>query len=135
VLAYSQGNVRRLTARLDTKQEELRRNNEYRLSLFESYRDNIISRDDFINFNANYDTKIADAETAIIAMKEEIERAAACELQNHGWTALFKSYMAADALSRKMVVELLTRVSVHDKRRIAVDFRYANEFELMREVV
>jgi len=135
VLAYSQGNVRRLTARLDTKQEELRRNNQYRLSLFESYRDNIISREDFINFKANYDTKIADAETAIIAMKEEIERAAACELQNHGWTALFKSYMAADALSRKMVVELLTRVSVHDKRRIAVDFRYANEFELMREVV
>jgi len=135
MLAYSQGNVRRLTARLEAKQEELRRNNEYRLSLYESYKDKIIPREDFISFKANYDAKIEDAETAIIGIREEIERAAASELQIHGWTSVFKSYMDTDVLSRKMVVELLERVSVHDKGRITVNFRYANEFEHMQEVV
>jgi len=135
VLAYSQGNVRRLTARLEAKQDELRRNNDYRLSLYESYKDNIIPREDFISFKANYDLKIAEAEAAVAATREEIEKAAASELQSHGWTTAFKSYMDTETLSRKMVVELLDRVSVHEKGRISVDFRYANEFELMREVV
>jgi hypothetical protein len=134
-LAYSQGIVRRLTARLDAKQEELRRNNEYRLSLYESYKDNIIPREDFISFKTNYDTKIKEAETAIIAMKEEIESAVTSEMQTHDWTSIFKSYMDADVLCRKMVVELIERVAVHEKGRIAVDFRYANELEHMREVV
>jgi len=129
--AYIQGNVRRLTARLESKQEELRRNNDYRLSLHESYKDGIISREDFISFKANYDAKIQESETFIIATKEEIEKAAESESQSHGWTSIFKSYMDAESLTRKMAVELIARVSVHEKGRIAVGFRYFNEFEHM----
>jgi hypothetical protein len=55
-------------------------------------------------------------------------------MQNHGWIDVFKKYLNADALCRKMVVELIERVAVHEKGRLTVDFRYANEFELMKEV-
>ncbi|MCL2188186.1 MAG: recombinase family protein [Defluviitaleaceae bacterium] len=129
---YSQGNVRRLTAQLEAKQEELRRNNDFRLSLYESYGEGVISREDFISFKANYDVKVAEAEAAISVIKEEIERAAASERQNHGWTSVFKNYMDSEILTRKMVVELLTRVAVHEKGRLTVDFRYSYEFELMK---
>ena len=53
---YSQASTSKLMSRLDIKQEELRRDNNYRLSLYESYKDDIISREDFINFRVNYDT-------------------------------------------------------------------------------
>jgi len=128
-LAYSQGSVRRLTARLEAKQEELRRNNEFRLSLYESYKDNVIPRADFISFKASYDAKILAAENAVIAIEDEIEKAAEGESQSHGWTSVFKSYIDAETLSRKMVVELLERITVYEKSRIEVDFRYFNQYE------
>lgn len=129
--SYSQGSIRKLNVRLDAKQEELRRNNEYRRSLHESYTDGIISRDDFISFKSNYDLKAEEAEAAILSIKNEIEKAN--EVQSHSWTEIFKAYMDAVSLSRKMVVELLEKVSVHEKGRISVDFRYANEYENLKE--
>ena len=130
-LLYSKGRVRRLRARLEAKQEELRRNSEYRLSLYESYKGGIIPREDFISFKAGYDTKIKEAEIVIISIKGEIEKAAEDESQNHGRVSIFKEYMDAKTLSRKMVVEFLKKVSVYEKGRIEVDFRYFNEFEQM----
>ena len=128
-LAYSQGVIRKLTDRLKAKEEELRRNNEYRLSLYESYKDNVIPRDDFISFKANYDAKILAAETAIESIKSEIEKAVLDESQSHGWISVFKSYMDTKILTRKMVVELLEKVRVYEKSRIEVDFRYFNQYE------
>jgi len=135
VMAYSQGNVRRLTARLEAKHEELRRNNEFRFSLYESYKDGVIPREDFTGFKANYDVKIAETEAAIAAIKTEIECAVASEMQQHDRTDLFKNFLNAESLSRKMVVMFLKRVTVHKKGRLTVDFRYANEFEFKKGVV
>jgi hypothetical protein len=128
---YSQGNVRRLTERLKAKQEELRRDNEYRLSLHESYRDNVITREDFISFKASYDKKIHDAETVILAINDELKKTIECELYNHDWISIFKAYINADSLTRKMIVELVEKVVVYEKGRIEVNFRYTNQFEHM----
>lgn len=133
-LAYSQGIARKLTARLETKQEELRRNNDYRLSVHESYRDGIIRLEDFVNFKAKYDTKIEEAEATIAAIKAEIETSAESEMQSHGWISIFKSYKETDSLTRKMVVELLEKVHIHENGKISVDFRYSAEFERMQGV-
>jgi len=127
--AYSQGNVRRLTARLEAKREELRRDNTYRLSLYESYKDGIIPREDFISFKATYDKKIQEAEMVIKATENEIESAVEGEMQNRGWADIFKAYVNADELSRKMVVELVEKVRVYEKGMIEVVFRYFNEYE------
>ncbi|MCL1843393.1 MAG: recombinase family protein [Defluviitaleaceae bacterium] len=121
---YSQGTIRRLTSRLETKMEELRRNNEYRMSLYESYKDGTIPHEDFVSFKANYDEKTKEAEKAIFAIKKETEEAVALELHNHERASMFKPFTDADTLTRKMAVEFLESVSVHKKRRIVVVFSY-----------
>lgn len=133
-IAYSQGIVKKLSARLESKKEELRRNNEYRLSLHESYVDGIIRLVDFVNFKSKYDIKIQEAEAAIISIKEEIEAATGIEPHNHSWTNKFKYYENFDSITRKMVVELVKSVHVHENGRISVEFHYAAELERMREV-
>lgn len=130
-LAYSKSTVRKLTTRLETKHDELQQNNNYRLSLYESYKDGIIPREDFISFKANYDTKIQEAESAIVILEEEIETAVNDETANNSWVDIFKSYIGTETLTRRMIVELVTRVVVFEKGRIEVHFRYYNEFEIM----
>ena len=128
---YSQGNIRRLTARYEAKQEELRRNNEFRLSLYESYKDGIILQEDFVGFKASYDHKIQETKTAIIAIKAEIDKAVQSETQCRGWSSFFKEYMDANSLSRRMVVDFIEKVVVHEKGRITIKLRYCCIYEHM----
>ena len=127
-MAYQQDGVRKLTARLEAKNDEINKYYGYRLSLHESYREGVISKTDFMNFKGSYDVKIADAEAAVQLLKQDIEKLAAGEAENHDWINRFRAYTNADALERKSVAELIERVTVYEGGRIEVMFRYHNEF-------
>jgi hypothetical protein len=126
--AYLQANVRKLTARLESKQDEIAKYNGFRLSLYESYREGILRKEDFVNFKENYDKKIADAEAAVSLLKNEIEKLAANESNNHDWVGRFRDCTNTKVLERKTVAELIECVSVYEGGRIFVTFRYHNEF-------
>jgi DNA invertase Pin-like site-specific DNA recombinase len=128
-LPYLQDNVRKLTERLESKQDEIQKYYAYRLSLHESYREGVITKDDFLSFKKSYDIKIQDAETAADALKEEIEQLAAGEADNHGWLDRFREHAEADTLERKIVAELIYKVGVYEKGQLEVIFRYMNEYE------
>jgi hypothetical protein len=128
-LPHLQDNARKLTARLESKRDEITKYCDLRLSLHESYREGVLSKEDFISFKASYDVKIAEAEAAAQLFKEEIEKLAAGEASEHGWIERFRAYAGADALERKIVAELVQTVSIYDKEHIEVTFRYMNEYE------
>ena len=132
---YSQGSVRKLSARLEIMQDELRRNNEYRLSLYESFDDKIITKDDFVNFKSVYDVKIKEAEATIIGIKEEIELLVSKERDEHGWIDVFLAYTNAETLTRKMVVELIESVDVYEKGRIEIKAMYIGEYKQLIDLV
>ena len=127
-MAYRQDGVRKLTARLEAKQDEINKHKSYRLSLHESYRDGVISKADFISFKESYDAKIADAEAAVLLLKQDIEKMAAGEAESHDWIGKYRAYSDAETLERKTVAELIDRVTVYEGGRIEVTFRYHNEF-------
>ena len=127
-MAYRQDGVRKLTARLESKQDEIKKYSGYRLSLYESYREGVIPKEDFISFKKGYDVKIADAEAAVMVLIEDIEKMAAGEVESHDWINRFRAYSDADVLERKTVAELIERVTIYEGGRIEVTFRYHNEF-------
>ena len=130
-MAYRQDSVRKLTARVEAKQDEIRKYNDYRLSLYESYREGVIPQEDFVSFKSAYDIKISDAEAAVIGLKEEIEKLAAGESESHDWINKFRENIGIKTLERKTVAELIDCVEVYEGGRIKVQFRYYNEFEQM----
>jgi hypothetical protein len=134
-MAYRQDNIRKLTARLEAKQSEIAKYKEYRLSLYESFHEKVIKKEDFISFKINYDTKIADAENAVLLLKEEIEKTAANETESHDWISKFRACSDAKVLERKTVAELIERVTVYEGGRIEVTFRYHNEFARLTGVL
>ncbi|MCL1882393.1 MAG: recombinase family protein [Defluviitaleaceae bacterium] len=133
-MAYLQNSVVKLTARLEAKEEELRRFNDFRLSLYESYREGILPKDDFISFKASYDEKIKSAEEVILQLQSEIESQASDEAQNNGWIDKFRQHNELRTLERKTVAELVDKVLIFEGGRIEVSFRYYNEFLKLKGV-
>jgi len=130
-----QNGIRKLTARLEAKRDEITKYNEFRLSLYESYRENVIPKEDFISFKASYDGKIADAENAARLIQEEIEQLTAGEADNHGWIDKIKSFSGADILERRIVAELIDSIKVFEDSRIEIIFRYQNEYERLKNAL
>jgi hypothetical protein len=128
-LPYLQDNIRKLTSRLEAKQDEIRKYSDYRLSLYESYRDGVLPQKDFLVFKSSYDDKITEAENAAQTLKEEIEALTSSAVENNDWVARFRKYTQSDTLERKIVAELISKVIVYEKDRIEVTFRYINEYE------
>ncbi|GHV33405.1 recombinase [Clostridia bacterium] len=131
-MKYLQDGVRKLTARLEAKKDEIKKNNDFRLSLYESYREGVIQKKDFLAFKATYDEKIADAENAIALLETDIEKLAAGEAESHNWIGKFRSYADSVTLERKTVAELIDSVIVYEGGRIEVRFRFYNEFERLQ---
>lgn len=134
-MAYTQASIRKLTARLEAKRDEIKKYSEYRLSVHESYIDGIIPKEDFISFRASYDTRITEAEAAAQMLSEEIEQLVAGEAENHEWTQKFKAFADAKVLDRRSTVELVDCVKVYEGSRIEIMFRYQNEYERLKGVV
>jgi hypothetical protein len=134
-MAYRQDGVRKLTIRLEAKQDEIRRYNEFRLSLHESYREDVITKEDFLTFKASYDVKIADAEATVLQLKEDIEAMAAGEAESHDWINKFRAYSDSATLERKTVAELIDSVIVYEGGRIEVKVRFYNEFARLQTVL
>ena len=132
---YEQDAIRKLTLRLEAKKEELKKYNGFRLSLYESYREDVIPKEDFISFKAAYDEKITEAEAAVCVLEEEIERLAAGEADNLDWVDRFKAFAETKTLERRQVAELIDSVRVFEDNRIEIVFRYQDEFERFQEVV
>jgi DNA invertase Pin-like site-specific DNA recombinase len=131
-MKYQQDGVRKLTARLEAKQDEIKKYNDFRLSLYESYREGVIPKEDFLAFKASYDEKLKDAEAAARQLREDIEKTAAGEADSRDWIGKFRAYSDCAALERKTVAELVDSVIVYEGGRIEVRFRFYNEFERLQ---
>jgi hypothetical protein len=62
------------------------------------------------------------------SLKSEIEQVAASENDTHDWINKFRSCTDAPTLERRIVAELIEKVTVYEGNRIEVTFRYYNEF-------
>jgi DNA invertase Pin-like site-specific DNA recombinase len=134
-LPLQKDNVRKLNERISVLENEIFKYEDYKLSLFESYRDKIISKEDFLNYKANYSTKIETATNAKTALQAELDSILVGQIENNNWLKIFKKYAQADKLERRIVAELIEKIVVYDKTNIKVIFRYANEFERLNSAL
>jgi DNA invertase Pin-like site-specific DNA recombinase len=134
---YVQSNVNKLTARLEAKQDEIKKYEDFRLSLYENFKEGVINKDDFNNFKASYDVKIAESQTSEKLLREEIAQFKSSQPaeSNQNWIERFKAVCNAETLERRIVAELIDSVKVFEKNRIEIVFRYQNEFERLLNAV
>ena len=130
--------VMKLNAQLTDREQEIKDCERYKKSLYEDYKDKLISKDDFIQFGKDYTSRIEDLQQAVAKLKEEIELllsddssdSSACE-----WLHAFTKHKGAKTLTRQLTANLIERIDVFTGKRIAVNFRYNDKMESAREIL
>lgn len=117
------------------KKEEIQKYCNLRLSLYEDYKEELITKEEYMELKETYGRRIQDAEQGLAALEEGIELLAAGFGRTCNWMNEFKKYGYLEELSREVVVSLIDKICIYEKKdgerypRIEVRFRYAEEFE------
>ncbi len=117
------------------KKEEIQKYCNLRLSLYEDYKEGLITKEEYMELKETYGKRIQDAEQGLAVLEEGIELLAVGFGHTCSWINEFKKYGCLEDLSREVVVSLIDKICIYEKRdgerypRIEVRFRYAEEFE------
>lgn len=128
-----QGDIEQQLQCREAKLEEVQ---QLRKGLYEDYKDSILTKEDFVLFNAQYISQAEQLKKGIQQLKEkqgllfEQEEESVPE-----WVQRYKAFENATELSRKMLVSLVQKVFIYDKKRICVVFYFQDKIALLQELL
>lgn len=129
------GELAKKNRQIVKKKEEIQKYCGLRLDLYEDYKDGLITKEEYRELKETYGERIRTAEQGLEKLEEGIELLAAGLSHTCGWINEFKRFGYLESLSREVIVSLIDRIYIHEKKkgerypRIEVRFKYAEEFE------
>lgn len=128
-LPLKQEDVQRLDGQIAGRRREIERYKKLIDSLYESWQDCVITKDEFVQMKARYNALKEDAEQAVISLSREIGDIISCGGEKNQWIERFRQYHDFTEISRRMVITLIDVITVHPGSRLDVLFRYRYDYE------
>lgn len=111
------------------KKDELERYEGLKMSLYEDYKDGILTKDEYLEMKACYEKICCEIQKSINALylkgKEVIEKNDC----NNEWIRGFLGDQSVSELNRTTLVHLIENIIIFDKKAVRVILQYTDEFE------
>ncbi len=117
------------------KEQDLDRDKEFRMKLYEALNDNLIDRDEYNKMRMKYTRQIEDTERAISRLKLQRTEISSSQSTDNSWIMQFIKFQGITELSREAVVTMIDRIYVYEDKRIRIEFNYRNEIAAYQEIL
>lgn len=97
--------------------------------LYGDFKNEIISREQYFHFKKEYSEKIAELDTTISRLNDELTSSNPDSLKKNNFIETFKKYQNFTELTRKMIEELIYMIYVERDGRIRIEFNFRDAFE------
>lgn len=128
-LPLHRAEVQKADARLVKKQEEAARYGRLKKSLYESMADGLVSKTEYLELKAVYESRLREAHAAAAKLKEEMEDLLKNRSGNAAWMDRFRQHRNITELTRHAAVTLIDRIEVYEGSRIKIRFQYQDSYE------
>jgi len=102
--------------------------------LYIDYKDEILTREQYIHFKKEYKEKLDALELRLKTLNEELSRSDTSVTQN-SFVETFKKYRNITELSREVIVELIDMIYVDHNGGIRIRFRFQDDFQKATDVI
>ncbi len=126
-LPEEQRNIFNFDAQITKLNAEMDRYKNLKLNLYSDMSDGIISKEEYLEFRAGYDRKIAVCQQALGKIESECRNAVDDNAKGMEWINVFMQYRNITELNRSAIVNLIERIIINDSKHIEVVFRYQDE--------
>lgn len=135
VNTINQIRLRRFDMMIAQKEQDLDRNKEFRMKLYEALNEDLIDRDEYNKMRRKYTKQIEDTEKAICKLQLQRTEISSSQSTNNNWILQFIKFQGITELTREVVVTLIDRIYVYEDKRICIEFNYRNEIATYQEIL
>ena len=128
-LPENQREIFNYDAQINRLEAEIQRYQDLKLGLYSDMADGIISKEEYLEFRAGYDRKIAAGQRSLTRIQEERAQAVRDNEEEIPWIQMFRQYENITELHRTVLVNLVERVVIYDASHVEVFFRYQDKYE------
>lgn len=127
--------VTKFEERIARKRAELEKEEKRKQNLYEDFKDEILSRKEYLQLKAEYDRRIGEAEQAITSYEQERKLLLENKSSLHEWIQEFKQYRNLRTLERNAAVVMIKQVMVYQADRIEILYQFEDELARDSEYV
>lgn len=121
--------VQKKSEQLEQRRSDLVRNQKLKISVYEDYKDGLLTKKDYLEMKADYEGICVQLENAIDVLEEEIDSLIQNRKSHSDWIETFKSIGNVTELNRGLLVLAVEQIIVYDANTVRIQFKYQDEFE------
>lgn len=109
--------------------KQIEKNKSFKKNTYQNLMEEIIRRDEYTTYIAEYDKKISELEVQRESIVEQLQNQEQIDNQYDEWVEAFKDYMNIEELTREVVMELIEKIEVNEDGSINIYYRFQNPYE------
>ena len=125
----------RVDVMIAQKEQDLERDKEFRMRLYEALNEDLIDRDEYNKMRMKYTRQIEDTEKAINKLQLQRTEISSNHSTDNNWIMQFIKFQGITELTREVVVTLIDHIYVYEDKRIRIEFNYRNEIAAYQEIL
>ena len=125
--------ARRYDDLIEAKRREIDDNKDYRMKLYESFVDEIITREEYVNLRQHYTRKIEECQKELKQLEEELRKINDGLFTSCSWMDHFLRYGQAESLNRELVMLAVDQIFIYEDKRFEIVFNFKDELEEIRK--
>lgn len=107
----------------------------YKQSLYQDWKDGLITHNDFRHLSEDYERQIGAISEVIASLKKERDKLEnGIDTENPFWET-FRKYENMDKLTWEILIELVDVIKVYEGGDISIKFKYADELLRFTEYI
>ncbi len=118
-----------------TKQNEISKISNFKRTLYEDWKNEDITRDEYLEYKQKYEKDINRLKQNIERLKNEKQKYESQSISSNKWIEKFKEQKEITELSRDIMMELIDYIYVHENGNITIRFKFEDEFKRCLEYI
>ena len=126
--------VRRIERQIRQLTAEKARTQGIKEKLYGDYAEEILTREDFLNYNELYSKRIEEYDRKITELEAERQNLQTAP-NAYPFLDVYRKYRKLEEITRPMIVELIEKIEVYEGNRVEITFRFQDEIaDLLEEL-
>ncbi|MCD8117216.1 MAG: helix-turn-helix transcriptional regulator [Oscillospiraceae bacterium] len=117
----------------DPARERNKSNVKMKLNIYEDFKSEVITMDEYTIFKEDCDKKIQEAKTAIARLQGNRNQVKSGLTEQQSWLAQFREYKNIKTLTRRVIVHFVDKIGISANREIHVVLNNADQFQAISE--
>jgi len=132
-VSWERREMERIAAKITRQEEIIEHNKQMKAHVYEDFKTEMITREEYIIFKEEFDKNIQEAKDAIARLVGNKNQISSGLTEQQSWLAQFREYENIQELNRRVVVNFIERIEITEDKQVHVILNNADQFQAIVE--